>query len=69
MLIVERSAGGVIFDLSHRGVEVARCFLAFTPASEQRPWDQAFAYPTLPNVRLVKPGTLPGSPQGSCPMA
>jgi len=35
VLIVERTPDGAIFDLSHRGVEVARCFLAITPASEQ----------------------------------
>jgi hypothetical protein len=55
VLIVERSLDGAIFDLSHRGVEVARCFLAITPASEQRLWEQASAYPTLPSVRPAKP--------------
>jgi hypothetical protein len=58
-LIVERSPDGAIFDLSHRGVGVARCFLAITPASEQRLWEQARAYPSLPGVRLTKPAVPP----------
>ena len=66
LLIVERTPDGAIFDLSHRGVELARCFLAITPASEQRLWGEASAYPTLPGVRLTKSqGRRPGSPWGS----
>ena len=41
LLIVERSPDGAIFDLSHRGVEVARCFLAITSALERRLWGEA----------------------------
>jgi len=44
----------------HRGVEVARCFLAVTAASEQALWDEGSAYPVLPNVlRPTKPASLP----------
>jgi len=41
VLIIERSPDGAIFDLSHRGVEVARCFLAITSALERRLWGEA----------------------------
>jgi hypothetical protein len=67
VLIVERSPDGAIFDLSHRGVEVAWCFLAITPASEQRLWEVASAYPTLPRVRLTKPASLPWLAVGLLP--
>ena len=67
VLIVERTPDGAIFDLSHRGVEVARCFLAITPASEQRLWGEASAYPTLPGVRLTKPGAPPWLAVGLLP--
>ena len=55
VLIVERSPDGAIFDLSHRGVEAARCFFAITPASERRLWEEASAYRTLLGVRPAKP--------------
>jgi hypothetical protein len=67
MLFVERTPNGAIFDLSLRGVEVARCFLAITPASEQRLWGEASAYPALPGVRLTKPGALPWLAVGLLP--
>jgi hypothetical protein len=66
-LIVERSPDGAIFDLSHRGVEIARCFLAITPASEQRLWGEASAYPTLPGVQLTKPVAPPWLAVGLLP--
>jgi hypothetical protein len=69
LLILERSPDGAIFNLSHRGVEVARCFLAVTPASEQCLWGEASAYPTLPNGGLPSRRCGPGSPWGSWPMA
>jgi len=67
LLIVERSAHGAVFDLSHEGVEVARCFLAVTAASERDLWDQASAFPTLPNVRRTKPASLPWLAVGLLP--
>jgi len=67
VLIIERSPDGAIFDLSHCGVEVARCFLVITPASEQRLWGEASAYPTLLGVRLTKPGVPPWLAVGSSP--
>jgi hypothetical protein len=67
VLIVERSPDGTIFDLSHRGVEVARCFLAITPTSEQRLWGEASSYPTLPGVRLTKPPAPPWLAVGLLP--
>jgi hypothetical protein len=67
LLIVERTPDGAIFDLSHRGVEIARCFLAITPASERRLWGDASAYPTLPGVRLTKPGAPPWLAAGLLP--
>jgi hypothetical protein len=67
VLIVERSSDGAIFDLSHRGVELARCFLAITLASEQRLWEEASAYPTLPDVRLAKPTGPPWLAVGLLP--
>jgi hypothetical protein len=36
LLIVERSADGAVFDLSHEGVEVARCVLARPVGSSAR---------------------------------
>jgi len=56
-----------VFDLSHEGVEVARCFLAVTAASERDLWDQASAFPTLPNVRRTKPASLPWLAVGLLP--
>jgi hypothetical protein len=53
--------------VSHEGVEVARCFLAVTAASEQGLWDQASDYPKLPNVRLTKPASLPWLAVGLLP--
>ena len=67
VLIVERSPDGVIFDLSHRGTEIAWCFLAITLASEQRLWEEASAYPTLPDVRLAKPTGPPWLAVGLLP--
>ena len=58
---------GAIYDLSHRGVEVARCFLAIAPASEQRLWEQACAYPALPEVRFTKPAAPPWLAVGLLP--
>jgi hypothetical protein len=57
----------VIFDLSHRGVEVARCFLAITPASERRLWGEASAYPILPGVQFDPPALLPWLAAGLLP--
>ena len=67
VLIVKRSADGAVFDLSHQGVEVARCFLAITAVSEQRLWEQASACRTLPGVGLVKPASLPWLAAGLLP--
>ena len=45
--------------VASRGRGCARCFLAITPALEQRLWEQASAYPTLPSAQLTKPAALP----------
>ena len=68
VLIVERSADGAVFDLSHQGVEVAPVLSGYHWANEQRLWELASTYPTFPSVQPTnnKPATLRWV---FCPMA
>ena len=66
VLMVERSGDGAVYDLSHRGVEVARCYLAITAADAERLWGQAVGS-TLPGVRPAKPTSLPWLAAGLLP--
>lgn len=67
VLVVERSADGAVYDLSSEGVEIARCWLALAPDAEARFWSDASASPTLPGVKLRKPGMLPWLAAGLLP--
>ena len=69
VLIVERSPDGAIFDLSHRGIEVARCFLAVTSTSERRRGSKPAATRVCLACGLPSRLRHPSSQWGSCPMA
>jgi hypothetical protein len=52
----------------HRGVEVARCFLAVSAANERHLWERASAYPILPRgAQPAKPASVPWLAVGLLP--
>ena len=67
VLVINRSKDDAVFNLSHRGVEVARCWLALTKNAEKRLWQEASRFPTLPGRAPRPPVSTPWLAAGLLP--